>query len=93
MVIFHCIKSCLYGFVHGYFLQHNEWQYVMLILVKVILLILICKYPALFKYSKLAKLTIMYFVMGISLDLLSMVGKLNLFHPSILSTVFILQDH
>jgi hypothetical protein len=62
----------------------------MLILVKIVLLILICKYPSLFKHSKLAKLTMVYFVMGICMDILCLVGKLNLFHSSILSTVFIL---
>jgi hypothetical protein len=48
MVIFNCIKCTLYGFIHGFFINQNELQYILLILVKILLLLVNLQWSCLF---------------------------------------------
>jgi hypothetical protein len=58
----------------------------MLMMIKVALILIICKNHQLFKYLLTARLTILYFVIGTAIDLLCLMNKFNYF-PSVMNAI------
>lgn len=86
-LVFECIKCILYGFIHGYFINQNEVQYILLILVKVFLISVIVKRKQYFKHRVFSVLKLLYFVMGIGVDVLCLISKMQMIPKSMVNDV------
>jgi hypothetical protein len=76
IVIFIGLKCSLYGFIHGYFINCNEIQYILLILIKIFLIGIIRKNCELFEHKLLSMLNMLYYFGGILIDLVCLLSKI-----------------
>ena len=74
-VIFSCLKCIFNGFIHGYFIESNNMQYVLLIMVKIWLLALNIKWSCLFKHRILCITSFIYYLIGIAIDTMCLIEK------------------
>jgi hypothetical protein len=72
-LIFSCMKCVFYGFIHGYFIDNNNLQYVLLIMVKIWLLFFNVKWSCLFEHRLLCVTSFIYYSIGLAIDVLCLI--------------------
>lgn len=84
MTFFSHIKTLLYGFVHGFFINFPNVQYISLILIKTYLIFIVFDKNKIIKGKMVGcSLVVIYYSAGIIMDILCMLSK-NLTIPDLL---------
>ena len=88
MVIFNGIKCVLYGFIHGYFIDQNELQYILLIIVKIWLLVINVRWSFLFEHKVLCVTSFIYYFAGVIIDSLCLMDKIGIIPGGLFKKMF-----
>ena len=88
MVIFNGIKCVLYGFIHGFFIDQNELQYILLIVVKIWLLVVNVRWSCLFEHEVLCVTSFLYYFAGVIIDTLCLMDNTGIIPEGLFKTMF-----
>ena len=87
MTYFSHVRTLLYGFVHGFFINFPSIQYVLLILIKILLICILIRKKRLVRSFSISVCIFLYYFAGILIDLLCFLSKNSLMPQLLLHNV------